>query len=102
MSEPVDLADLKQLAPGKSACVVHNGEKVALFNVGGKIHALADACSHRGGPLSEGEVEGTVVTCPWHGACFDLETGAALGPPAVQGVKRYKVEAREGGGISLS
>jgi Rieske Fe-S protein len=48
-------------------------------------------CTHRGGPLSEGDVQGTRVTCPWHGADFDLKTGALLGPPAQKGVPSYKV-----------
>src|SRR5262245_36611379 len=94
MAQPTRVADLKDIPPGKASCIMFGGEKVALFNVDGTVHAIADTCSHRGGPLSEGEVEGTVVTCPWHGACFDLRTGEALGPPAMQGVKRYAVEVR--------
>ena len=46
-------------------------------------------CTHRGGPLSEGEVEGHVVTCPWHGAKFDITSGEVLGPPAPAGVASY-------------
>ena len=49
-------------------------------------------CTHQGGPLSEGEVEGTVVTCPWHGATYDITTGSVLGPPAPEGVVSYKVQ----------
>ena len=98
---PTKVADIKDVQPGKSACVQFGGEKIALFNVGGTVHAIADTCSHRGGPLSEGEVEGTTVTCPWHGACFDLKSGATLGPPATQGVKRYQA-AVKGNDILLS
>ncbi len=101
MAQPVKVANLEDLTPGKAACVVFGGEKVALFNVEGTLYALADTCTHRGGPLSEGDVEGSTVTCPWHGACFDLKTGAALGPPASQGVKRYPVETK-GGDVLLS
>ena len=101
MADPTKVADLKDLPPGKSACIVFGGEKVALFNVSGTVLAIADTCSHRGGPLSEGEVEGTIVTCPWHGACFDLRSGASLGPPATQGVKRYQV-AVKGNDVLLS
>jgi nitrite reductase/ring-hydroxylating ferredoxin subunit len=54
-------------------------------------YAIGDTCTHRGGPLSEGDVQGARVTCPWHGADFDLKTGAALGPPARKGVPSYKV-----------
>ena len=101
MAQPTKVADLKTLPPGKSACVEFGGEKVALFNVEGTIHAIADTCTHRGGPLSEGEVEETTVTCPWHGASFDLKTGATLGPPATQSVKRYQVTVK-GNDIFLS
>ena len=88
---PTKVANLNDLPPGKAICVLLGDEKVALFNVEGTVYALSNTCSHRGGPLSEGEVEGAVVTCPWHGASFDLKTGAALGPPAMQGIRRYLV-----------
>lgn len=101
MAQPTKVADLTDLPPGKSACVVFGGEKVALFNVNGTIHAIADTCSHRGGPLSQGQVAGTTVTCPLHGARFDLKSGAALGPPAMQGVKHYQVNMK-GSDIMLS
>jgi nitrite reductase/ring-hydroxylating ferredoxin subunit len=68
------------------------GRRVALFNIEGTYYAIDDACTHRGGPLSEGEVEGTVVTCPFHGACFDVTSGEALGPPAAAGVARHSVQ----------
>ena len=67
------------------------GHKIALFRVNGAFYALSDTCTHRGGPLSEGDVEGAEVTCPWHGAKFDISTGAVLGAPAREGVKSYPV-----------
>ena len=70
MSKFTKAVESSRLPPGASLCVDVEGEKVALFNVDGNIHAIADTCTHRGGPLSEGEVEGTEVTCPWHGATF--------------------------------
>ena len=56
-----------------------------------RFHALSDTCTHRGGPLSEGTVEGAEVTCPWHGARFDIKTGAVMGPPAGREVRSYPV-----------
>ena len=50
-----------------------------------------NASAHRGGPLSEGEIEGEQVTCPWHGALFNIKTGEVLGPPARTGVASYSV-----------
>ena len=69
----------------------------SLFNVEGTFYAIADTCTHRGGPLSQGEVGTTTVTCPWHGAQFDLRTGNVLSAPAPEGVASYKVLAEEGG-----
>jgi len=50
---------------------------VALFNVAGSFYATADACAHRGGPLSEGDLAGTTVTCPWHAWSYDVTLGSA-------------------------
>ena len=79
------------MANQSARCIEVEGEKVALFKSQDAFCALSDTCTHRGGPLSEGDVEGTEVTCPWHGAKFDLRTGAVLGPPARTGVKSYAV-----------
>jgi nitrite reductase/ring-hydroxylating ferredoxin subunit len=69
-------------------------EKIALFNVGAVFYALDDTCPHRGGSLSEGDVAGDEVTCPWHAAVFNIKTGAVLGPPATREVQRYSVRVR--------
>src|SRR5262249_37158590 len=53
-----------------------------------------NTCTHRGGPLCEGEVSGEEVTCPWHGAVYNIKTGAVLGPPAPRGVARYPVRVQ--------
>ncbi len=91
MSEFTKVADSAGLSPGGSMCVEFGGEQVALFNVSGEVYAIADSCTHVGGPLSEGSVEGSVVTCPLHGATFDLTTGNVTGPPAGSPVKCYQV-----------
>ena len=56
------------------------GQSIALFNVDGTFYDIHDTCSHRGGLLGEGELHGAIVTCPWHGATFDVQTGAVTGP----------------------
>ena len=91
MAKLIKIAGTKELAPGQSAAFTIEGQKIALFNVEGTYYAIGDTCTHRGGPLSEGYVQGTKVTCPWHGADFDLRTGTVLGPPAPKGVPSYKV-----------
>jgi 3-phenylpropionate/trans-cinnamate dioxygenase ferredoxin subunit len=91
MAKLVKIAEMKDLAPGQAGAFDVEGQRIAVFNVAGTIYALEDTCPHAGGPLSEGQIEGEKVTCPWHGADFDLKTGAVLGPPAFEGVKSYKV-----------
>jgi nitrite reductase/ring-hydroxylating ferredoxin subunit len=57
------------------------GEEVLVVNVEGRIYAIGNKCTHQGGPLDEGELEGRVVICPWHGGTFDLATGKTIAPP---------------------
>ncbi|MBI1851639.1 MAG: Rieske 2Fe-2S domain-containing protein [Planctomycetes bacterium] len=71
----VTVGNIGELAPGSCKRVDVNGKPVALYNVDGTVYASEDTCPHRGGPLGEGELEGTVVTCPWHGWRFDVVTG---------------------------
>src|SRR5881397_2019711 len=92
MAEFVKAAATAEIPPGEGKLVEVGGRKIALFNVDGSFHAIDDTCAHRGGPLSQGDLAGKEVTCPWHGATFDVTTGAVLGPPAAQGVARYNVK----------
>lgn len=70
--------------------------EVAVFNVGGELHAIENSCPHQGGPLADGWLEGSVVTCPWHGWCFDVRSGKmTLGEFAR--VPRFDVAARADG-----
>ena len=86
------VATVQEVPPGQAKQVTAGGRAVALFNVGGTFYAIDDTCPHRGASLSEGDMEGTAVSCPWHGARFDLATGAHLCPPASRGVAAYKVQ----------
>jgi 3-phenylpropionate/trans-cinnamate dioxygenase ferredoxin component len=89
---------LDALIPGGSIVVEVEGLKVAVFSVDGKLFALDNACTHVGGPLSEGKVDGLMVICPWHGSCFNLETGEVLCGPAKRPVKTYQVVLENGVG----
>ena len=91
MSKFVKVTTVDEMADQPTKCIEVDGEKIAVFMVDRAFYALSDTCTHRGGPLSEGEVAGAEVTCPWHGAKFDLRTGAVLRPPAQMGVKSYPV-----------
>lgn len=69
------------------------GTSVAVANVGGKFFAINSVCLHHGGPLGEGELEGSTVTCPWHGWQYDVTTGKLVQQPS-DGVQCYAVEMR--------
>jgi nitrite reductase/ring-hydroxylating ferredoxin subunit len=72
--------------------LVHlNGQRVAVYNVDGVFYATQEECTHAGGPLSEGELEGSVITCPWHGSCFDVRDGSIQCRPATRPLKTYAV-----------
>ena len=89
MLEFVKVAKTDEIPTGQAKLVDVNGKEIALFNVGGSFHAIDNTCTHVGGPLSEGELSGVEVTCPWHGGVFDVTTGEVLGPPPGQNVARY-------------
>jgi nitrite reductase (NADH) small subunit len=69
------------------------GQAIAIANVGGTLYAISNTCLHRGGPLGEGELAGSVVTCPWHGWQFDVTTGKAVQNPNA-GVACFAAEVR--------
>ncbi len=100
MATKVAVAKVSELKPGEGKAVQAGGKTIALFNVDGTFYAIDDACTHAGGPLSEGSVSGRSVTCPWHGAEFDVTSGAAQGPPAGAGVAAYRVHV-EGDSVSI-
>jgi nitrite reductase/ring-hydroxylating ferredoxin subunit len=81
--------ELEALEGGK--LVEAAGQRIAIFNVGGKYWAIEDACPHRGGPLSEGMLADDEVICPWHGSRFNVRTGAVVTPPAQKNVKSFPV-----------
>lgn len=91
MGKMTQVAKTSDLPSGKAMAVDVHGQRIALFNINGQYYAIADECTHAGGSLSEGAVEGTAVTCPWHGASFDITNGAVLSAPAFDGVTSYKV-----------
>ncbi|HEY9871063.1 MAG TPA: non-heme iron oxygenase ferredoxin subunit [Candidatus Obscuribacterales bacterium] len=96
MTEFVKVARVSDVPAGGAKLVEANGQKIALFNVDGQLHAIGDSCTHKGGPLSDGFIEGTQVQCPWHGAKFDIKSGQNLTPPAASPVPSYPVEVRDG------
>ena len=100
MASFVKVAKADEVPAGAGKLVEAAGKQIALFQVEGKYYALDNTCTHRGGPLSEGDVQGLEVECPWHGAHFSLETGQVLRPPAPREVACYPVR-REGDDIEI-
>ena|SRR5947207_3537566 len=81
MSDLVRVAGIDEVPLGRVKLVEVNGNEIAVFNLAGSFHAVDNSCTHVGGPLCEGEISGSEVICPWHGATFDITTGQAIGPP---------------------
>ena len=75
MADWVKVAGDGDIADGGCKQVELAGEAVAVFNVAGRLHAIQNSCIHRGGPLSEGDLDGDLVTCPWHFWQYDVVTG---------------------------
>lgn len=88
--EFVRVADQNQLAPGSMKIVIVNGKEVLLSNMGGKYYAIANRCTHAGGSLGQGTLDGTCVKCPRHGAMFDLQTGKSIEGAKI-GFMKFKV-----------
>jgi nitrite reductase/ring-hydroxylating ferredoxin subunit len=78
------VAGIEELVEGRGTVVEVEGRTLALFNVDGALYAVDNACPHRGGPLGEGDVEGGIVTCPWHARRWDVRTGGNANNPAVK------------------
>ena len=100
MPEFRKVATIDEIPIGQAKVVEVSGSEIAIFNIGGSYHAIDNTCTHVGGPLCEGEIAGIEVTCPWHGAVFDVTSGQVLGPPAASNVNRYRVRV-EGADIEV-
>ncbi len=84
MASFIKVATRAEITDGTGKTVDAAGKAIALFNVAGKFYAIDNTCKHRGGPLGDGELDGTNVTCPWHGWEYDVTTGANLDDPNVK------------------
>jgi nitrite reductase/ring-hydroxylating ferredoxin subunit len=82
---------------GNAVRVMADGTAVAVFNVGGVLFGVDAKCTHVGGPIDQGPVSGTVVTCPLHGSQFDLRTGALVRGPATRPLKAYRIRVEPDG-----
>jgi nitrite reductase/ring-hydroxylating ferredoxin subunit len=95
-----EVAKTDEIEPGTAILVEVDGKEIALFNLNGEFYAISNECSHVGGPLCEGDIEGDKVICPWHGAEFDIKSGESLCDPAEGPVESYKVHI-EGDNVKI-
>jgi len=96
MSDWVTVARADELAPGQWKSVDVDGAQAAVFNLDGQYFAIEDVCTHDGGQLSGGSVEGAEILCPRHGARFCIRTGAALTAPAYEPTATFPVRVENG------
>jgi nitrite reductase (NADH) small subunit len=91
MAQWTKVGETSDLQPDQGTIVEASGKTLALFNAGGTFYAIDNTCLHRGGPLGEGELEGTIVTCPWHGWRWNVTTGENAMNAAIK-VSSYPVK----------
>ena len=96
MSDWVSVARAGELAPGQWKSIDVDGAQVAVFNLDGRYYAIEDVCTHDGGQLTGGSIEGAEIVCPRHGARFCIKTGAALTAPAYEATATFPVRIENG------
>ncbi|MFY9578601.1 MAG: non-heme iron oxygenase ferredoxin subunit [Gaiellaceae bacterium] len=92
MADFVKVAETSEIPAGRLKLVDVGGTRVAVANVDGSFAAFSDECTHDGGPLSEGDLDGEIVTCPWHFSRFNVRTGEIVDSPAEEPVTVYEVK----------
>jgi nitrite reductase/ring-hydroxylating ferredoxin subunit len=91
MASSVRVVNAPLPTEGHAVRIDVGGTPVAVFRIGGELHAIDAKCTHMGGPLDQGHLDGTKVTCPWHGSVFDVRDGKLLRGPAMKPEASYKV-----------
>ncbi len=85
------VARATEIPSGEMKLVDLDGEEVVIANVDGAFFAFGNVCTHVGGPLVEGELQGEAVTCPWHASVFNVKSGEVLKEPAEDPIPTYEV-----------
>jgi 3-phenylpropionate/trans-cinnamate dioxygenase ferredoxin component len=94
MSDWVKVAEVGEIPPGETKLVDVDGGMVLVCNVDGEYHAIDDMCTHDGGTLSDGTVQGEEIVCPRHAARFNIRTGEVTAPPAFEPVHVFPLRIR--------
>jgi 3-phenylpropionate/trans-cinnamate dioxygenase ferredoxin subunit len=92
----VAVASVEEVPSGARKLLEVDGRAIAVFNIAGTYYCIADVCSHDDGPVAEGELVGTEIECPRHGARFDVRTGKVLSFPAIVDIPSYPVRVEDG------
>jgi len=96
MSDWIPVCRLSELPPGEHRVLDVDGAQVAIFNLEGQLYAIEDLCTHDGGILTGGPIEGDEIVCPRHGARFCIRTGAALTAPAFEPTATFPLRVEDG------
>ncbi len=94
--EYLEIAPASELPPGERLFLEIDGKPIVIFNIAGRYFSIADVCSHDDGPVGEGALEGYKITCPRHGAQFDVRNGKVMAMPAVVDIPAYPVRVVDG------
>jgi 3-phenylpropionate/trans-cinnamate dioxygenase ferredoxin subunit len=92
----VAVATTDEIPNGTRKLLEVDGRAIAVFNIAGTYYCIADVCSHDDGPVAEGELDGTEIECPRHGARFDVRSGKVLSFPAIVDIPAYPVRVEDG------
>ncbi len=95
-SQFIEVASVDQIENGKLKVFDVNGESIILINLNGEFYAYKNQCSHMELELTDAEIEGEILTCPWHGAQFDIRTGEVVRLPASEPLEKYKIKVEDG------
>jgi 3-phenylpropionate/trans-cinnamate dioxygenase ferredoxin subunit len=94
--EYIEIAPVSELAMGERLFVEIGGKPIVIFQIGGQYYSIGDVCSHDEGPVGEGQLTDHTITCPRHGAQFDVRNGKVVTMPAVVDIPAYPVQIRDG------
>jgi len=96
MSDWINVGSVEEIPPGTHKVTEADGVMIAVFNVEGKFYAIEDVCTHDGGILTGGPINGCIITCPRHGATFDIRNGTALTAPAYEPTASFPIRIQDG------
>ena len=96
MSDWISVIEARALAHGEHVIVELDDTDAAVFNLNGEFYAIEDRCNHDDGELANGEIVGSEIICPRHGARFCIKTGKVMSPPAYEDVHKFPLRIEDG------